>query len=114
MDMLAAAPPPLAPGSCVSNDSLVEEIFGWLGCASAWLLFLSPLPTMFQIRRAGDVGDFSALPYLISMLQCGLWSVYALPAITPCKIQPLVTNVVGFALEISCAPPATTRAFFLS
>ena len=63
---------------------------------------------MRKIRRRGYVGDFSSIPYLISMLQCGLWSVYALPPVTPCKLQPLVTNGVGFCLEIACARPAHT------
>ena len=33
-------------------------------------------------------------------LQCGLWAIYALPMVTPGKLQPLVTNAVGFGLEL--------------
>jgi len=84
---------------CASNESVVLNIMGWAGCVAAWLLFVAPIPTMKSIIRAGAVGDFSPLPYLISMLQCSLWAVYALPAITPCKTQPLVTNTVGAVLE---------------
>ena len=91
---------------CQAADSFLVEFFGWIGCVAAWLLFLSPVPTVFKIWRRGSVGDFSALPYLVSTLQCGLWSVYSLPFVTPCKMQPLVTNVVGFALEIQCARAA--------
>jgi len=85
--------------SCASADTALVETFGWVGCAAAWLLFISPLPVMREIGRRGHVGDFSALPYLISTMQCGLWTVYALPMVTPCKIQPLVTNAVGCCLE---------------
>ena len=77
----------------------LRAIFGWVGCVSAWFLFLAPMPTMLKIRRDRSVGDFSDVPYLISSLQCSLWSVYALPAVTPGKLQPLVTNVVGAGLE---------------
>lgn len=94
--------------SCAAAESVLVEVFGWLGCVAAWMLFISPIPTMRKIRRRGYVGDFSSIPYLISMLQCGLWSVYALPPVTPCKLQPLVTNGVGFCLEIACARPAHT------
>ena len=31
-------------------------------------------------------------------MQCTLWATYALPIITKCKLQPLVTNVMGAAL----------------
>lgn len=86
---------------CASAQTAEVEIFGWVGCAAAWLLFLAPLPTMGKIRRAGTTGDFSAVPYVISYLQCGLWAVYALPWVTPCKLQPLVTNVFGCLLELS-------------
>ena len=86
---------------CEADDETwVVQVFGWFGCVSAWLLFLSPLPTMRKITNRGYVGDFSPLPYLVSCLQCGLWAIYALPMVTPGKLQPLVTNAVGFGLEL--------------
>ena len=96
--MVAPAPPP--PVNCASADSRAVEIFGWLGCMCAWILFLSPVLTVRKIVRAGTVASFSPLPYLVSALQCGLWIVYALPMVTPCKLQPEVTNIIGFALEL--------------
>ena len=99
--------------ACASADSPLVEVFGWVGCCAAWLLFLSPLPTMSKIRRRGHIGDFSALPYLVSTLQCGMWAVYALPMVTPCKTQPLVTNAVGFVLELCCACPPRLGFFYV-
>jgi solute carrier family 50 protein (sugar transporter) len=83
---------------CASEQGLGVEIFGWVGAVAAWLLFLAPLPTMRKIHRAKSTGDFSAVPYLVSAMNCGLWTVYA--AVTPCKLQPFVTNVVGGLLEV--------------
>ena len=97
-----STPEMMAEASCTSTDSVFVEVFGWIGCAAAWLLFVSPLPTMRKVCQRGYVGDFSALPYLITTLNCGLWAVYALPWVTPCKMQPLVTNVVGFTFELVC------------
>jgi solute carrier family 50 protein (sugar transporter) len=85
---------------CASADGALVQAFGWLGCLAAWGLFLAPMPTMREIMKVGHIGDFSPLPYLVSMLQCFLWAVYALPFITPCKTQPLITNIVGFLLEL--------------
>lgn len=86
-----------------AEKQVLIEVFGWVGCIAAWLLFLSPIPTLRTICRRGYIGDFSCLPYLITTLNCGLWAVYALPWVTPHKEQPLVTNVVGFVLEMICA-----------
>jgi hypothetical protein len=94
--------PPLFPPpvGCAGNDDVVENVMGWCGCAAAWLLFLSPIPVMLDIRRRGAVDAYSCVPYLVSGLQCALWVLYALPPVTPCKMQPLVTNGVGVGLEL--------------
>ena len=47
---------------CAAADSTFEEIAGWVGCLSAWLLFLSPIPTMRTIVRRRSVGDVRASP----------------------------------------------------
>jgi len=53
---------------------------------------------MLKIRRRGAVEEYSATPYMVAALQCGTWTTYAI--VTPCKIQPLVTNSVGLVLEL--------------
>lgn len=82
-----------------ANPGPVKNVFGWVGCVMAWFLFLAPVPTMLKIHKTKTVGQFSDLPYLVSSLQCTMWSVYALPMITPDHLQPLITNVVGGLLE---------------
>jgi len=84
---------------CEASDDLFGEVFGWVGTAAAWLLFLVPLQVMWQVRKARSVLQYSAVPYVMSLLNCGLWAIYAYPKITPCKTQPLVTNAVGAVLE---------------
>lgn len=82
---------------CSSAQSAGVEVFGWIGCITAWFLFVAPIPTMRKIVRMKTTEKFSSVPYFVSMLQCGLWTVYA--TVTPCKLQPFVTNVVGCLLE---------------
>lgn len=74
---------------------------GWIGTAAALLLFLVPVSTMKEIRRRGSVASYSCVPYTLSLAQCMLWVTYALPVVTPCKTQPLITNSLGTALELS-------------
>ena len=75
-----------------------------------WLTYLSfpaaRSEVVLKIRRRGAIEEFSATPYMVSALQCGMWSVYAI--VTPCKLQPFVTNIVGVGLELVYV------AFFLS
>jgi len=85
---------------CAKEEDTLVNVFGWLGCVSAWLLFLAPMPTMRTIIRKGSVGEFSPLPYFISTLQCTMWTIYALPVITKCETQPLVTNGAAAFLEL--------------
>ena len=68
---------------------------GWVGTAAALLLFLVPLSTMRAIMRRGSVAEYSCVPYNLSLAQCMLWATYALPMVTPCKQQPLITNSLG-------------------
>jgi len=86
-------------GSC-PHSPLLEDVFGWLGCVAAWVLFLAPIEVMMKVSRRGFIEGFSVIPYVTSAISTGLWDVYALPQVTPCKLQPLVTNVVGMALQI--------------
>jgi len=86
--------------ACMDPAGAAPVVVGWFGLAAAWLLFLAPASTMKRIIRTRNIGDFSPLPYLISMLQCLLWTVYALPQVTPDKTQPLITNGVGFLLQL--------------
>ena len=65
------------------SDDPIGQAIGWVGTAMAIFLFLAPLPTMRKVSRARSTLEFSATPFLVSTLNCGLWSVYALPMITP-------------------------------
>ena len=76
-------------------------ILGWAGFLFTLPLFLAPLQPMASIVEASSVGSFSALPYLVGVLNCASWVVYALPSITPGRTQPLVTNAAGLVFEIA-------------
>ena len=82
-------------------DDPIGQAIGWVGTAMAIFLFLAPLPTMRKVSRARSTLEFSATPFLVSTLNCGLWSVYALPMITPDRYQSLVCNVFGLVMEVA-------------
>ena len=82
-------------------DDPIGQAIGWVGTTMAIFLFLAPLPTMRKVSRARSTLEFSATPFLVSTLNCGLWSVYALPMITPDRYQSLVCNVFGLVMEVA-------------
>ncbi len=82
-------------------DDPIGQAIGWVGTAMAIFLFLAPLPTMRKVSRARSTLEFSATPFLVSTLNCGLWSVYALPMITPDRYQSLACNVFGLVMEVA-------------
>jgi len=79
--------------------SLVKVVFGVLGNITAAFLFLSPLPTFWRIFWNRKVEDFSGVPYLISALNCSLWTFYGLPVIN-FQVLVVTINAAGACLEI--------------
>lgn len=57
--------------------------------------------TFWRILRVRAVEDFSCLPYLVTFLNCSLWTFYGLPQVTPNSILVTTINAVGAALAAS-------------
>jgi len=72
---------------------------GWIASASVTGLFLSPIPqVIMKVIQNKTTGQFSDVPYLVSLVNCALWVMYALPKNLT---QSLATNVVGASLNIA-------------
>jgi hypothetical protein len=54
---------------------------------------------MVDVVRRRSVRQNSHIPYLVSLPQCLCWVFYAI--ITPDRLQLLVTNLIGAALQAS-------------
>jgi solute carrier family 50 (sugar transporter) len=82
------------------TGDVVEHVLGDIGMALAFVLFLSPLPTIKRIWSKKDSQDFSSDPYISGLLNCGVWTIYALPGVTPNRTEPFITNLVGFLFQL--------------
>lgn len=80
------------------SDGLLSAL-GWVGTVAATGLFLSPAVHFYRIVKKRDVEDYSSVPYSMSALQCALWVLYAV--ITPNRLQPLITNIIGVTLQLA-------------
>ncbi|KAG0465576.1 hypothetical protein HPP92_019740 [Vanilla planifolia] len=67
----------------------------------ALTLFLSPMPTFIRIWKRKSVEQFSAAPYLATLLNCMLWVVYGVPAVHPKSTLVLTINGSGTAIELA-------------
>ncbi|XP_031496171.1 bidirectional sugar transporter SWEET5-like [Nymphaea colorata] len=79
--------------------TFIRSVIGIIGNVISFGLFLSPSPTFYRIWRKGSVEDFSAIPYLATVLNCAVWVLYGLPFVHPHNILVATINGIGLAIE---------------
>ncbi|KAG2680791.1 hypothetical protein I3760_11G114200 [Carya illinoinensis] len=84
----------------VSADA-ARTVVGVLGNIIALFLFLSPVPTFVQIWKKGSVEQYSAAPYLATLVNCMVWTLYGLPMVHPHSTLVVTINGTGTAIEIA-------------
>ncbi|XP_078431704.1 bidirectional sugar transporter SWEET4-like [Wolffia australiana] len=84
----------------VSTDA-VRTVVGIIGNVIALVLFLSPVPTFVTICKKKSVEQFSAIPYLATLLNCMLWVLYGLPLVHPHSLLVITINGAGLVIELT-------------
>ncbi|KAI3812861.1 hypothetical protein L1987_17574 [Smallanthus sonchifolius] len=82
----------------VSTD-LARNVLGVIGNIISIILFLSTVPTFYRIWKRKSVERFSAVPYLVTFVNCGLWVFYGLPLVHPHNLLVTTTNGAGMLIE---------------
>ncbi|RAL53459.1 hypothetical protein DM860_007131 [Cuscuta australis] len=57
-------------------------------------------PTIVKIWKEGTVAQYSSVPYLATFINCGLWSLYAIPIVHPKALLVLTIDGAGLAIEV--------------
>ncbi|EEF43395.1 bidirectional sugar transporter SWEET4 [Ricinus communis] len=83
----------------VSSDT-ARNVVGILGNIISFFLFLSPVPTFIQIWKKRAVEQYSATPYLATLVNCMVWVLYGLPMVHPNSLLVITINGTGTAIEI--------------
>eukprot|EP00301_Raphidiophrys_heterophryoidea_P026815 c9338_g1_i3.p1 GENE.c9338_g1_i3~~c9338_g1_i3.p1 ORF type:complete len:128 (+),score=26.70 c9338_g1_i3:294-677(+) len=73
------------------------RLFGYAGMATSVALNLSPMPVFREIISKGEVEQFSPFVYIISFVECILWTFYAL--VSPNMFESMLNTIVGSCLH---------------
>ncbi|CAL5214986.1 unnamed protein product [Lathyrus oleraceus] len=79
---------------------IVRTVVGIIGNIISGFLFLSPVPTFYEIWKKGSVEQFSPAPYLATLVNCMVWTLYGLPMVNPDNVLVLTINGSGSVVEI--------------
>ncbi|XP_057420722.1 bidirectional sugar transporter SWEET5 [Lotus japonicus] len=82
------------------NTDVIRTVVGIIGNVISFGLFMSPVPTFIKIWKAKSVQDFKPDPYVITILNCAMWSFYGMPFVSKNNILVLTINGIGFFIEI--------------
>ncbi|KAL6884605.1 hypothetical protein ACP4OV_010541 [Aristida adscensionis] len=74
---------------------------GIAGNIFAFVLFISPLPTFRRIVRHGSTEQFSAMPYVYSLLNCLICMWYGLPFVSYGVVLVATVNSIGAAFQLA-------------
>ncbi|WCJ26545.1 Bidirectional sugar transporter SWEET4 [Euphorbia peplus] len=84
----------------VSSDT-IRNVIGIIGNVISFFLFLSPLPTYIDIWKKKSVKQYSATPYLATLLNCLVLILYGMPMVHPKNMLIVTINGIGLAIELS-------------
>ncbi|XP_004502067.3 bidirectional sugar transporter SWEET7 [Cicer arietinum] len=79
---------------------IVRTVVGIIGNIISACMFLSPLPTFVKIWKKGSVEQYSAVPYLATLMNCMVWTLYGLPMVHPHSLLVVTINGAGCFIEI--------------
>ncbi|GLT38052.1 hypothetical protein SLA2020_123230 [Shorea laevis] len=80
--------------------AIARNVVGVIGNIFSLFLFLSPLPTFIRICKKGAVEQYSATPYLTTLINCMFWVLYGMPWVHPNSTLILTINVAGTLIEL--------------
>ncbi|XP_034207302.1 bidirectional sugar transporter SWEET5-like [Prunus dulcis] len=81
------------------DTDMIRTIVGIIGNVISFGLFVSPIPTFVKIIKQKSVAEFRPDPYIVTLLNCALWSFYGLPIVHPDNLLVVTINGTGLFIE---------------
>ncbi|XP_059624561.1 bidirectional sugar transporter SWEET4-like [Cornus florida] len=82
------------------NVEGIRTAVGIIGNVISFGLFAAPIPTFLRIHRKKSVEEYSALPYVATVMNCLFWIFYGIPVVHPDSTLVVTINSIGLALEL--------------
>ncbi|KAH8974806.1 hypothetical protein BDL97_01G120600 [Sphagnum fallax] len=81
-----------------SGTDIALTVLGIIGNITSMGLFISPMPTFYEICKKKTTGLYSGLPYVATLLNCMLWTFYGSPVVAS-LVFVISINGAGLVLE---------------
>ncbi|TVU16970.1 hypothetical protein EJB05_32974, partial [Eragrostis curvula] len=81
----------------------VRVIVGIIGCAFCMLLYTAPILTFKRVIKEASVGEFSCVPYILTLFTCLTYTWYGFPVVS-CgweNVTVFVISAIGVLFETS-------------
>ncbi|KAF5740362.1 bidirectional sugar transporter SWEET6b [Tripterygium wilfordii] len=82
------------------SASTARNIVGIIGNVISFGLFLSPVPTFYNIFKNKNVEEFQPYPYIATVMNCLSWVFYGMPFVTPDSVLVVTINGIGLVIEL--------------
>ncbi|OIV93995.1 hypothetical protein TanjilG_05698 [Lupinus angustifolius] len=84
----------------MTTTDIARTVVGIIGNIISGFLFLSPMPTFVAICKRGSVEQYSPAPYLATLVNCMVWTLYGLPMVHPHSLLVVTINGSGCVIEL--------------
>ncbi|XP_044981149.1 bidirectional sugar transporter SWEET4-like [Hordeum vulgare subsp. vulgare] len=85
-------------GAAPAESKSMELVFLVLGYVFTGVLYLSPIPTIWQIATTNEVGMYKPDVHVLTLGSCVIGLLYGVP--DPFKKGPVIFNAVGILIQI--------------
>ncbi|XP_034588189.1 bidirectional sugar transporter SWEET3a isoform X3 [Setaria viridis] len=81
----------------------IRVILGIIGCAVCMLLYSAPILTFKRVIKEASVGEFSCIPYILTLFSCLTYSWYGFPVVSSGwkNLTVFLISSIGVLFEIS-------------
>ncbi|CAL5097577.1 unnamed protein product [Urochloa decumbens] len=81
----------------------IRVILGIIGCAVCMLLYSAPILTFKRVIKEASVGEFSCIPYILTLFSCLTYSWYGFPVVSSGwkNFTVFLISSIGVLFEIS-------------
>nr|WFP22891.1 sugar transporter protein SWEET [Stipagrostis pennata] len=81
----------------------IRVTIGFIGCAVSMLLYAAPILTFKRVIKEATVGEFSCIPYILTLFSCLIYCWYGLPVVSSGweNLTVAIISITGLVFEMA-------------